>query len=226
MNIKIATYSLIVAATCGLAFNSVARADEDENDGRPKPGNMRFVFEGQMIRGDHIGHRRYAAAPTPSSVHSGVAPKNLLGLDPSFVSKPAPLPVAPVAQPQVAAKIMPSNPFASVFGRPSTPAALVASAPQALPALQAPAAKFGAPNTPKPTQAPAVSATTNTHIAWKQPHHARPTALAAAPARTAPVAAYAPGVGYSAGDVHPGYGNGGTYVNTALNGAIIGRHHK
>ena len=94
MNIRLTTFSLIVAATCGIAFNQAAKADEEDVKHLP---SMRFDFGGNTYALDHVQPRHhYVGTYTPSSVHQGAAPKNLLGLDPSFVSKPAPLP-KPVA---------------------------------------------------------------------------------------------------------------------------------
>jgi hypothetical protein len=216
MNLRITTYSLIVAATCGIAFNQAAKADEQ--DVRTLP-SMRFEFQNNNYALDHTTPRRHYVGTTGgnpvSSVHSGSAPKNLLGLDPSFVSKPAPLPVAPppVVRPTVAAKqILPSNsPFSSIFQHPQTP--LVAQAPGALPPISPAAAT--------PAHAgPAISANKGVHAKLIGRNHP-----AAAVAKSAPPIANYGEKFYSPVAVIPGYSNGGQGADSSVHGTVIKRHH-
>jgi hypothetical protein len=210
MNIRIAT-SLIIAVTGGVIFNSAARADEQ--DVRTTP-SMRFDFGPNTYELDHTSHRHHyigTSATPPPSVHSGAAPKNLLGLDPGFVSKPAPLPVVrPVPQTTVAAKPILPTPFASIFGRPPV-SPLVAQGAGALPP-----ASFGSTG-----HLPVAHSSKSTHAkVVSRPHHAPPVGLAAQPS----IATYGKDQGYQAGSVLPGYSNtGGMGADASVSGRIIGR---
>ncbi|HEY9760364.1 MAG TPA: hypothetical protein V6C97_34720 [Oculatellaceae cyanobacterium] len=212
MNIRITTYSLIVAASCGIAFNQAASAGEEDVRNVP---SMRFDFGPNTYALDRVQSRHHSVGTfTPSSVKSGVAPKNLLGLDPSFV-KPVPPPPAPtpIAQPTVAAKPIFPAMFNSLFGKPTnTP--LVASAPGALP-VTAPA-QAARPAGHLPQHHVTTSGTA------KILHAAKPTALAAAPASYSNLDKF-----YKQGSVVPGYGgssSGNGVVSTSLNGSIIPKH--
>ncbi len=60
MNIKLASYSLIIAATCGLAFNSAAKADEDENVQQPNKSkymSMSSMFGLNRQRGKTLANQ-------------------------------------------------------------------------------------------------------------------------------------------------------------------------
>jgi hypothetical protein len=222
MNIRITTFSLLVAATCAIGLNTAAQADEQ--DVRSLPSN-RFDFGSNTYALDHVQSRHHyiSTSPGPGNVHSGAAPKNLLGLDPGFLAKPAPPPVAqaPVAQPTVSAKpiIANNSPFSSLFGNPQ---------PQALTAP--PAGKFGSPAAAAAKPALVASAPRTFHnqgvngkLLTHFPHHT-PTAAAARP--MAPIASYEGGKYYSPGQVNAGYSNGGgATVTTDLAGSIIGRKH-
>jgi hypothetical protein len=222
MNIRITTFSVLFAATCALSFNTAAQAGEDE-EGRVHSGSMRFTFDNNTYPLDHVQSRHHymSTSPGPGSVHSGAAPKNLLGLDPGFLAKPAPLPVAPppvaVAQPTVSAKpiIANSSPFSALFNHPS-------------PALSAPAAnagQFGHPAAAKPQIASLPPQThPRTAVAGRvlRPH---PTAAAARTGGT-PIASYNNQF-YIPGAALPGYGagGGGNVTTTNLQGSVIGHKH-
>ena len=216
MNIRITTFSLLVAATCGLAFNQAAKADEEDVKHLP---SMRFDFGGNQYALDHVAPRHhYVSTFTPSSVHSGAAPKNLLGLDPSFVSKPAPLPKAlppaPAPQATVAAKPILPSAFSSLFGHPTAP--LVAQGPGALPPVAA-----GIPAAPAKALGHHPSVHVSTNGTAKLIHAARPTGMSARPVPS--IASYAPNQGYQAGSVLPGYSNaGGMTASSAVSGSVIG----
>jgi hypothetical protein len=153
-------------------------------------------------------------------VHSGAAPKNLLGLDPGFLAKPAPLPVAPppvaVAQPTVTVSAKPiianNSPFSSLFNHPA-------------PALSAPAANAGQFGHPAPAAQPKIAYLPQTHprtgVNARIIHAARPTAAAA---RTGtPIASYGNQF-FTSGAALPGYNaSGGANVTTDLKGSVI-RH--
>jgi hypothetical protein len=220
MNIRITTFSVLFAATCAISFNTAAQAGEDE-ESRVKPGGMRFDFGGNQYALDHVAPRHHyiSTIPAPVNVHSGSAPKNLLGLDPGFLAKPAPLPVAPVAvaQPTVSAKpiIANNNPFSAVFGHPTNPSA-----------LNAPIANAGQFGKPAAAAPPIVAQLPQTHSArgvhGTVVHAPRPRAAAARP--SAPIATYGPGGAYSPGNVLAGYG-GGASVTTTLQGSVISHKH-
>jgi len=125
MKIKITAFSFIVAASLGAGFSQAAKAEgEDATDFGNQRVN-RFIYDSHTFILDHLPHNRRSAGDLPqSSVRSGVAPKNLLGL-PSFMSKPAPSPMV-VDQSQAAVRIASNSPFSSLFGRPNP--ALVAQA--------------------------------------------------------------------------------------------------
>lgn len=210
MNIRITTYSLIVAVGCGIAFNQVAKAEEQDVRNVP---SMRFDFGSNTYALDRVQSRHHSIGTfTPSSVKSGAVPKNMLGLDPGFV-KAAPPPPAPVAQPVVAAKPIFPAPFSSLFGRPTnTP--LVASAPGVLPVATPAQAARPAGHLP--------SRRVTTSLTPKLIHAAKPTALAAAPASYSNLDKF-----YKQGSVVPGYGgssSGNGVVSTSLNGSIIPKH--
>jgi hypothetical protein len=215
MNIRITTFSfsLIIAATCGIAFNQAANAGEEDVRSGP---SMRFDFGSNNYRLDSVSPRRHTVGTyIPSSVKSGAAPKNLLGLDPNFVKPvPAPAPApAPVAQPTVAAKPILPSAFTSLFGHPTAP--LVAQAPGTLPATT-PAA-----SAPKAGHLPSshYSANKGVHAVLVKKPAANPMVAAAAPASY--------GKYFQQGDVHPGYGgnaSGGSVIDTSLIGKVI--HHK
>jgi hypothetical protein len=157
MNIRITTFSVLFAATCAISFNTAAQAGEDE-EARVKPGSLRFDFGSNNYRLDHVESRHHymSTSPAPSSVHSGAAPKNLLGLDPGFLAKPAPMPVvqAQIAQPTVSAKPILANnsPFNALFKNP---------APSALTAPVANAGQFGRPAAMAP---PTIASLPQTHV--------------------------------------------------------------
>lgn len=218
MNIRITTFSLLVAATCAIGLNTAAQAGEE--DARSAP-DMRFHFEANEYALDHVKrHPHYTSTgPGPGSVHSGTAPKNLLGLDPGFLAKPAPLPVAPapVAQPTVSAKpiIANNSPFSSLFGNPQ---------PQALTAP--PAGKFGSPAVAAAKPPIVASAPRTFHnqgvngkLLSRLPHHT-PTAAAARP--MSPIASYG-GQYYSPGTVSPIMTSGGTTTTSDVQGSVIRR---
>lgn len=215
MKTRITTFSLIIAATCAIGFNQAAKAEDEDVR---HVSSMRFDFGSNTYALDRPSPRHHYISATPatpaSSVHSGAAPKNLLGLDPSFVSKPAPLPTArpaiPVAQPVVTAKAILPSPFASLFNHPTAP--LVAQGPGALPPVSA----------AQPAHAghlPATQATKGVSGRVLRPHHQAPVA---AVAHQAPAATYG-GQFYTPTTVTPGYdSNGGSHVDTSLKGVIIG----
>jgi hypothetical protein len=218
MNIRITTFSLIVAASCGIAFNQAAQAEEQEVGHAP---SMRFDFGPNTFALDRVQSRHhYVGSFTPSSVKSGAAPKNLLGLDPSFV-KPVPPPPAPVQAPApvatVAAKpIMPSI-FNSLFGHPnSTP--LVASNQGALPiATPAQAARPAG-------HLPQHHVTTNGTATLLHAAPARPRVATAAPATYSNLDKF-----YGQGNHLPklgGSNSGGAVTSASVNGTIIPKPHR
>lgn len=210
MNFRITTLSLLIAATCGVVCNQAAKAEEGEERRIP---SMRFEFEPNTYRLDSGNSRRHAvySAPEISSVRSGAAPSNLLGI-PKFIGAPA-APAAPVvaALPQVSAKISSSSPWAALFNHPSAP--LIAQGAGMLPltypqikAAHMTASKVHASHGPSSFK----------------PHHA-PT-VASKSKSAAPIASY-DGKFYSQGAVVPGYNNnGGSVVDTSLSGKIMHKH--
>jgi hypothetical protein len=222
MNIRITTFSVLFAATCALSFHTAAQAGEEE-EGRVHPGSMRFDFQSHTYALDHVESRHHymSTSPGPGSVHSGAAPKNLLGLDPGFLAKPAPLPVAPppvaVAQPTVSAKpiIANSSPFSSLFNHPAQ-------------ALSAPAANAGQFGHPAAAAKPQIASLPQTHartgVNGRIIHAARPTAAIARSAT--PIASYNNSQFYIPGAHLPGYNaGGGANVTTDLVGSVI-RHKR
>lgn len=167
MKIKITAFSFIVAASFGAGFSQAAKAEgEDATDFGNQRVN-RFIYDSHTFILDHLPHNRRSAGDLPqSSVRSGVAPKNLLGL-PSFISKPAPSPMV-VDQSQAAVRMASNSPFSSLFGRPNP--ALVAQAG----ALSSPLAVVhltpAVPLVAKPQAAPAAP------MQVRMPHQIRPIA--------------------------------------------------
>ena len=219
MNIRITTFSVLFAATCAIAFNTAARADDEE--ARVKPGSLRFDFGSNKYALDHVESRHHymSTSPGPGSVHSGAAPKNLLGLDPGFLAKPAPLPVAapaPVAQQNVAARpiLATNSPFNTLFKNPA-----------ALTAPTANAGQFGKPATAAPpivaSRLPQTRSTNGVHGVIV--HAARPKAAVARAAT--PIANYGNNW-FTPAQALPGYTNGGgSSVTTDLSGSVI-RHKR
>jgi hypothetical protein len=220
MNIRITTFSVLFAATCALTFNTAARADDEE--ARVKPGSLRFDFGSNSYALDHVAPRHHymSTSPAQGSVHSGAAPKNLLGLDPGFLAKPAPLPVAapaPVAQQNVSAKpiLATNSPFNTLFKNPAA---------SALTAPVANAGQFGKPAAgaiPKIASAVPPRIDRGVHGTVIRAAHPR-----AAVARTAtPIANYGNSY-YNPAQALPGYTNGGgSSVTTDLSGSVIRHKH-
>jgi hypothetical protein len=219
MNIRITTFSVLFAATCAISFNTAAHADE-EQEARVKPGSLRFDFGANTYALDHVQSRHHymSTSPGPGSVHSGAAPKNLLGLDPSFLAKPTPMPVAQapvIAQPTVSAKpiIANNSPFSALFKNP---------APSALTAPVANAGQFGKPT---PAAIPKIASLPQTHVDrgvhGTVIHASHPRAAVARGA--APIANYGNSF-YSPGQVLPTVSSGsGSTTSADVSGSIIHR---
>ncbi len=217
MNIRITALSFLVAATCGLSLTQAAHAEDDDERHVP---SMRFEFAPNTFRKDSIanpGGRAVSIAPK-SSVRSGSAPSNLFGLDPSLMSKATAMPVAHtvVAQTQVSTKISSTSPFASFFNRPSAP--LIAQGATPLAPIPWSPAKIHMPPASHPTM-----------VAAGHPHGLRPShhglpVVAAKSKGGAPIATYG-SMGFSQGDVRPGYSaDGGTVTDASVSAALL--NHK
>jgi hypothetical protein len=160
------------------------------------------------------------------NVHSGAVPsKNVLGLDPMMLSKPAPMPPAVVtpAKTQVTAqasvpKITPS--FSPLFGNPEKAIAqLSATLPQqaiAKPMTQS--APVSAPTHNAPV-ARHSSASRGVHARLMTPVHHDVAPVAATPA----VASYGKNFGYVPGPLLP-TSSGGMSARAEVSGRII--HHR
>jgi hypothetical protein len=217
MNIRITALSFLVAATCGLSLTQAAHADDDDEKHIP---SMRFEFAPNTYRTDHInpGGRSVSIAPAPtSSVRSGSAPSNLFGLDPSLMSKVTAMPVAHtvVTQTQVSTKISSTSPFASLFNRPSAP--LIAQGATPLAPIPWSPAKIHMP----PASHPTMVAAGHSH-GLRPSHHGQP--VIAKSKGGAPIATYG-SMGFSQGDVRPGYSaDGGTVTDASVTAALL--NHK
>jgi len=176
-------------------------------------------------------------------VPAGAVPHNMLGMDPGFISKPAPPPVrqivvpriAPIAQtstqatpsftsavPKSIPQSLPLPPaFQARFGNPISTPPVVAMQPKAPTGLTAPAKSDAA----KPSSKPAAHhySSGNSLHGHIVPHVQ--TGQSATANRLPQVATYAPNVGYRSGQLLPSIGNnGGSGSSTSLSGKLI-RHH-
>jgi hypothetical protein len=215
MNIRTTSFSLIIAASLGVAFSQTAKADDASTSATP--GGMRFTFEPNIVKPSHAAAPRYVA-PAINGPHAGAVPKNILGLDPTFVAKAPPPPVS---------RPMPAMPVPSVqatLQKPGLPDALQSIFGRPAPAAPALIAKGAEPLSPpqgatgKPASGPAMHVSKDGHA--KLIHASKPRPLVAHSDR--PIATY-PG-GYVPIQHLPGVG-GQNGAAISLTGVVVGRHH-
>jgi hypothetical protein len=233
MNKHLTTLSLAITATAALA--SAASAQESRG--------MRFNYAPNIYRQEQPNAPKDLNLAAPSNVHDGAVPHNVLGVDPTFLAKPAPpaptparyVPVAPIAQ-----KMTNASPR---FGQPVTanpvPAPLAAN-----PIPAAFRAAFGNPLTVNPVVAslPHQPATTAQHAPVKSNaapssnhfHHANnvsgkifkptlPAGKAAGPAQGLPPIASYGNQGYTPGALMPHVGSGSASASADVSGRLM--HH-
>jgi hypothetical protein len=168
----------------------------------------------------------YGNPPAAHTVQAGAVPSgNLLGLDPTMLTKPAPPPIVATqpAMMSVTPRMFAPVPtakatFNPMFGTPQ------AAQPQSMP-QQAPAMPMQMKAAPANHAPVAVVAHHSQGLSGRLMHPPRGRSIAPASATPA-VASYAPGVGYSPGPLLPSTSSGGMRASTSLNGVIIGRKHK
>lgn len=224
MNIKALTLSIISVAAA-VAASTPAQAQEAGEAPRP---NARWSFAPNVWKKETIQMPRGYNAPAPmAAVRSGAVPgKSMLGLDPSYLAKaPAPMPAPLVrvnqavsAVPIAAKPASPLEAFQKAFGKPvsATPAALVASAPQAMsavPASTSPSASRQVSAHRIPTRRP--SANTGVSGRLLTPQHR----AAAVPA----IANYG-SLGFTPGGFTPTAGSSGNGATTSVRATLWNRH--
>ncbi len=162
------------------------------------------------------------------NVQSGSVPtRNVLGLDPMMLSKPAPAPV--VAANPVTTSLTPklmaptaTPSFNPLFGKPVTP--IMAQAAPLPPAVPQQAVAQPAMAKPAATSAPAVRRTVNTGLSGRiMPHRVKNVA----PMMATPAVASYGGMGYVPGAYLPSSGSGGGSASTKVSGVLMTRvrHH-
>jgi hypothetical protein len=206
--------SLMTIATIATSMQS---ASAQESRG------ARFNFAPNVWKSEGVRMPKGYGNPDPvHAVRAGAVPSgNLLGVDPSMLSKPAPPPVvaaAPVMTSVTPAMFVPKTNanFNPMFGKPQV-AQLPAPVPQQAVAM---------PMTTKPLvarSAPAGKRHVNTAVGGRL---LTPTRRYVAPTSATPaVASYPTNFGYSPGPLLPSSGNG-VSASTKLSGVILGRKHK
>lgn len=222
MNIKALTLSIISVAAA-VAASTPAQAQEAGEAPRP---NARWSFAPNVWKKETIQMPRGYNAPAPmAAVRSGAVPgKSMLGLDPSYLAKaPAPMPAPLVRVNQavsaVPIAVKPASPleaFQKAFGKPvsATPAALVASAPQAMSAVPA----STSPSASRQVSAhriPSVRHSSNLNGKVLTPQHR--TGLAARPA--APIQSYGSSF-FSPVPFNPASAGSGSSTSATVSGRI------
>jgi hypothetical protein len=209
-----------------VAFAAIASTMQSASaqEGQSTRG-ARFNFAPNVYKTESARLPRGYDAPDPvHNVRHGAVPKgNMLGIDPTLLSKPAPPPpvqTTMIAMPSVAGQaLVPKTNanFNPMFGKPMV-AQLPAPVPQqavAMPIMTQPLAAKSAPSAKRP-----VVARANVNGKLLTPVRRRSVTPAAA---TPQIASYGNGVGYSPGTYLP-TASSGSDVRTAVSGQIIKRH--
>lgn len=221
MNIKALTLSIISVAAA-VAASTPAHAQEAGEAPRP---SARWVYAPNVWKKETIQMPRGYNAPAPmANVRSGSVPRasSLLG-DPTYLAKaPAPMPAPLVRVNQavsaVPIAVKPASPleaFQKAFGRPvsATPAALVASAPQAMSAVPA-------------STSPSASRQVSAHrIPTRRTSASTSTAIKMLPKpRVAPAIANYGSLGFTQGAYTPTTGSSGSGATTSVRATLWNRH--
>lgn len=167
----------------------------------------------------------YGNPPAAHTVQAGAVPSgNLLGVDPTMLTKPAPPPVVATQPAMMSVTPRMSVPvptakasFNPMFGTPQV-AHLPPSVPQQAAAMPMPMKAAPA------THAPVVVARHTQGLSGRMLTH--PVRHIAPASATPAVASYPTNFGYSPGPLLPSSSSGGMKTSTALSGVIISRKHK
>lgn len=198
----------IATLTLGSSFAAPVQAQQLVDETRPD--SMRFQFAPNVIK-----YRRQAPAANNYSgpigtVARGSVPKNpYLGVDPSFLKKPAPPPMSVVTS-SLTPRIVPqqTTAFNPLFGKPIQEQT---AKPTAMTAPQVPAAK----STSQPRRSSGVSG--------RLRPYRQPNAQVATAGNLKPIG-YG-NQGFSKGPYIPSAGSSGAgSVSTAVSGSIVSRH--
>ncbi|HEY9716801.1 MAG TPA: hypothetical protein V6C69_05010 [Trichormus sp.] len=210
--------------------------------------NARFEFAPNVYAGEQPNKPRHSYQVQAPYVPQGAVPKNMLGIDPGFISKAPPPPVrqivvpriAPIAQtstqatpsftsavPKSVPQPLPLPPaFQARFGNPISTPPVVAMQPKAPTGLTAPAKSDAAKPSSKPA-AHRIAYSSNFLHGTIHPHVQ--TGQSANANRLPTVATYAPNVGYRSGQLLPSVGNnGGSGASATVAGTLLSqqrRHH-
>ncbi len=220
MNIRTTTLSLIIAASLGIAYTQTAKADSGLHDDASASAatGMRFGFAPNLVGS---ASSRRAVSPLSFGPHAGAVPHASSLIDPTFVVKTPPPPLA---------KPMPAMPVpsvqATVVQKPAQlPDAMKSIFGQTAPAAPPLIAKGAEPLTPpQGAGKPGANTSASKGVAGKIIHRSKPRGIGAPGARPLPVIAGYPS-GYTPTPHLPGVGTGGqTVTDTTLRGTIL-RHH-
>jgi hypothetical protein len=208
--------SLVSIATIA---SSMQTASAQESRG------ARFNYAPNVWRSESVRlPKGYGNPPAAHTVQAGAVPSgNLLGVDPTMLTKPAPPPVVATqpAMMSVTPRMFAPVPtakasFNPMFGSPQV-AHLPPSVPQQAAAMPMP--MKAAPATHAPVVAHRSQGISG-RLLTPNRHNVVPRS--AAPA----VASYPTNFGYSPGPLLPSSSSGGMRTSTSLNGVIIGRKHR
>ncbi len=200
----------IATLTLGSSFAAPAEAQQQYDEAR-SDGSLRWSYAPTQIkyrRPVNGGNQNYSGPV--SSVARGSTPKNpYLGVDPSFLKKPAPPPMSVVTS-SLTPRIVPqqTTAFNPLFGKPIQEQT---AKPTAMTAPQVPAAK----STSQPRRSSGVSG--------RLRPYRQPNAQVATAGNLKPIG-YG-NQGFSKGTYIPSAGSSGAgSVSTAVSGSIVSRH--
>jgi hypothetical protein len=185
----------------------------------------RFNYAPNVWKSESVRMPKGYGAPDPvHNVRAGAVPSgNLLGIDPSMFTKPAPPPPVIAARPATTsvtpAMFIPkaNASFNPQFGKPQVAQLPASAVPQQAVAMPMQMKPIAATN----HHAPVVAARHSTQVAGRM---LRPAFRNVAPATASPaVASYPTNFGYSPGPLLPSSSSGGGSASTKVSGVLIGR---